>query len=152
MFDRRSWMMGVGCALALLAPSSVVGADGDQIFATVATPAIVTVKARAAIERRGSLRVVIVVTGFEPPRDGTVVEVVVKAQEEGTDTEREIGRLGIFPYTEFKVANPASGRRLTLPLPREFTGRPVKLTVQLVPLKGGEGQGARLDLGGAEFA
>jgi hypothetical protein len=78
--------------------------------------------------------------------------VVVKAQEEGTDTEREIGRLGIFPYTEFKVANPASGRRLTLPLPREFTGRPVKLTVQLVPLRGGEGQGARLDLGGAEFA
>jgi hypothetical protein len=152
MFDRRSWMMGVGCALALLAPSRVVGADGDQMFATVATPAIVTVKARAAIERRGSLRVVIVVTGFEPPRDGTVVEVVVKAQEEGTDTEREIGRLGIFPYTEFKVANPASGRRLTLPLPREFTGRPVKLTVQLVPLRGGEGQGARLDLGGAEFA
>jgi hypothetical protein len=152
MFDRRSWMMGVGCALALLAPSRVVGADGDQMFATVATPAIVTVKARAAIERRGSLRVVIVVTGFEPPPDGSVVEVVVKAQEEGTDTEREIGRFGIFPYTEFKVANPASGRRLTLPLPREFTGRPVKLTVQLVPLKGGEGQGARLDLGGAEFA
>src|SRR6516162_1881075 len=66
MFDRRSWMMGVGCALALLAPSRVVGADGDQMFATVATPAIITVKARAAIERLGSL-VVIVVTGFEPP-------------------------------------------------------------------------------------
>ena len=112
MFDRRSWMVGVGCALALLAPSRVVGADGDQMFATVATPAIITVKARAAIERLGSLRVVIVVTGFEPPPDGTVVEVVVKAQEEGTDTEREIGRFGIFPYTEFKVANPASGPAL----------------------------------------
>ena len=34
MFDRRTWMMGVGCALALLAPSRVVGADGDQMFAT----------------------------------------------------------------------------------------------------------------------
>ena len=57
MFDRRSWMMGVGCALALLAPSRVVGADGDQMFATVATPAVVTVKARAAIERLGNDRV-----------------------------------------------------------------------------------------------
>jgi SRSO17 transposase len=37
-------------------------------------------------------------------------------------------------------------------LPREFTGRAVKLTVQLVPLRGGEGQRARLDRGGAEFA
>jgi hypothetical protein len=150
MVDRRSWMMGVGCVLALLAPVSVVAAESDQLLATLDKPAVVTVRPGPERSADQPARVVIIVTGFQPPQNGAV-QAVVKAQREGTATEPEIGRFGIFPNTRFKVADPAKGQRFGFPLPKELAGRgPVKLTVQLVPLRG-EGKGASLELGGAEL-
>jgi len=150
MVDRRLWMMGVGCVLALLTPVGVV-AQGDQLLATVDKPVVVTVTPPPVTERVDQpARVVIIVTGFQPPRGGTV-EAVVKVQREGTETEQEIGRFGIFPNAQFKVADPAKGQRFGFSLPKELAGgRPVKLKVELVPSRG-EGKGASLELGGAEI-
>jgi hypothetical protein len=145
--DRRLWMKGVGSVLALLTPVGVV-AQGDQLLATVDKPAVMTVT--PAPERVGKpAQVVIVVTGFQPPQGGTV-QAVVKAQQ-GTETEQEIGRFGMFPNTQFQVTDPAKGQRFGFSLPKEVaSGRPVKLKVELVPFRG-EGKGATLQLGGAEI-
>ena len=37
---RRLWTIGVGCALALIAPIATIAAEGDQLLATVNRPAI----------------------------------------------------------------------------------------------------------------
>jgi len=153
MVDRRLWMMSLGWVLALLAPIGVVAAENDQLLATVDRPAVVTATAATALEHSAvqPSRAIITVTGFQPPQDGATVEFVVRAQRRGTETEPEIGRFGIFPHTQFKVPDPARGQRFGFPLPKELAnGGPVKLEVQLVPLRG-DGKGATLELGGAEI-
>jgi len=149
MVDRRLWMARGWGAIVLLAAIGVVAAESDQLLATVDRPAIITVRPRSERSPDQPLRVVVIVMGFQPPQDGAV-QVVVKAQREGSVTEREIGSFGIFPNTPFKVTDPAKGQRFGLPLPKELAGGgPVMLKVQLVPLRG-EGKGATLQLGGAE--
>ena len=97
-----------------------------------------------------SPRVIVSVTGFEPPREGGV-EVVVKAQAKGSTKEQEIGRFGVFPETAFKAPDPSKAKRFGLPLPPELAAsKAVTLRVYLVPFKG-NGDGARLELGGAEI-
>jgi hypothetical protein len=89
-------------------------------------------------------------TGFRPPHDGAV-QAIVKLQREGGQTEQEIGRFGMFPNTEFKAADPSKAQRFGLPLPNELAGsKALKLHVYLVPFKG-DGNGAVLELGGAEI-
>jgi hypothetical protein len=150
MVGRRLWMMGVACVLALPAPVGVVAAESDQLLATLDKPAVVTVRSGPERSAGAPARVEIIVTGFQPPQAGAV-QAVVEAQRVGSETEREIGRFGIFPNTQFKVADPARGQRFGFLLPKELAvGGLVKLTVQLVPLRG-EGKGATLQLGGAEI-
>jgi hypothetical protein len=96
-----------------------------------------------------SPRVIVSVTGFRPPHDGGV-EAIVKLQKEGGQTEQEIGRFGIFPNAEFKAADPSRAQRFGLPLPKELAGKALKFHVYLVPFKG-DGNGAMLELGGAEI-
>ena len=149
MVDRRSWI-GVGCVLALLASVRVVvAAEGDQLLATLDRPATVTATPGPKHETGQPARIVIIVTGFQPPQSGAV-QAVVKAQREG-ETELEIGRFSIFPNTQFNVAGTAGGERFGFSLPKgQDGGGPLKVTVQLVPLRG-EGKGATLQLGGAEI-
>jgi hypothetical protein len=127
-------------------------AGGDQVVVTVDKPGGVTATAAPAPERRAadqSPRVIISVTGFQPPQDGAV-QAVVKAQREDTGVEQEIGRFGIFPHAAFKV-EPSKAQRFALPLPKELaSGAPVQLKVYLVPFQG-EGKGAWLEVGGAEI-
>jgi hypothetical protein len=154
MGDRRSCLMGAGCALmvALLSQSSVAAQDTPPV-ATVASPATVTAAAAPAADQglaSQSPRVIISVTAFRPPRDGAV-QAVVKVQRGGGRTEQEIGRFGIFPNAEFKAADPSKAQRFGLPLPKELaSGGAVKLNVYLVPFKG-DGSGALLEIGGAEI-
>jgi hypothetical protein len=78
------------------------------------------------------------------------VEAVVKAQKDD-QTEQEIGRFGIFPNTGFTAADSSGARRFGLPLPKELAGsKALKLDVYLVPFRG-SGEGAVLELGGAEI-
>ncbi len=96
------------------------------------------------------MRAIVSVTGLEPPREGGV-EVVVKAQDEGSPKEQEIGRFGVFPETAFKARDPSKAKRFGLPLPQELAeSKAVTLRVYLVPFRG-SGEGALLELGGAEI-
>jgi hypothetical protein len=154
MVDRRSRLMGAGCALmvALMSQSSVA-AQGSPSVATVAGPAAVTAMAGPAASQgvaSQSPRVIISVTAFRPPHDGAV-QAVVKVQKDGDRTEQEIGRFGIFPNAEFNAADPSKAHRFGLLLPKELASSgAVKLKVYLVPFKG-EGSGALLEIGGAEI-
>jgi hypothetical protein len=152
MGDRRSSAAGVLGALAImLACIAVVSAEGNQLIATVERPAVVT--AAAAPGPEDSLRdqrVVVSVTAFTPSRDGTV-QGVVKVQKSEGGAEQEIGRFGMFPNAEFRAADPSQAQRFSFPLPKELArGGPVKVTVQVMPLRG-EGKDARLEVGGAEI-
>ncbi len=122
------------------------------MVATVDNPAVIGAAAAAGKhhEPGQSPRVIMSVTGFQPPQDGAV-QVVVKAEKDDAGTEQEIGRFGIFPNAEFKATDLSKAQRFGLPLPNELaSGGTVKLKVYLVPLRG-DGKGARLDLGGAEI-
>src|SRR5215211_6596467 len=147
MNDRRNWMTGVRCALALLAPVGVIAAEGDQMLATVEKPAVLTATSARSIAEQS--RVIIDVTGFKPAQEGSV-QAVVKAQKQD-GTEQEIGRFGLFPQTEFK-SDAAGAQRYSVSLPKNLASSdPVKFKVELVPSARGKGEGAQLELGGAEI-
>jgi hypothetical protein len=147
-------ILAAGVALAVAAGPMVWDsplAQNNLPAATVSNPAVLTA---AAAPDQGianqSPRAIISVTGFRPPRDGGV-EAVVKVQKEDGQSEQEIGRFGIFPNTEFTAADPSNARRFGLPLPKELAGsKALKLHVYLVPFRG-SGEGAVLELGGAEI-
>jgi hypothetical protein len=126
-------------------------AQNSPPVATVANPAVVTAMGtpdQGIVSQ--SPRVIVSVTGFRPPHDGGV-EAIVKLQKEDGQTEQEIGRFGIFPNAEFKAADPSRAQRFGLPLPKELAGgKALKFHVYLVPFKG-DGNGAMLELGGAEI-
>lgn len=137
MVGRGLWMMGVVCALALMAPIGAAAAEGDQLRATIEKPATVTVPARTSAASDKSVPLVVHVTGSRTAADSGGVQAVVKAQlRDGT--EQEIGRFS--PFGE----GPQSFR---VSLPKELAGGgPVKLKVHLVPTTG-KGEGAQLEIG-----
>ncbi|MGH6936207.1 MAG: hypothetical protein ACRED2_08500 [Methylocella sp.] len=152
MGDRRSAIMGAGCALLVaLAYEGAVAAEDSVPVATVVNPAVITATPAPAADQgvaSQSPRVIISVTGFRPPREGAV-QAVVQIRRDGT--AQEIGRFGIFPNAEFTAADPSKAQRFGLPLPKELAGGgAIKLNVYLVPFKG-EGSGALLEIGGAEI-
>jgi hypothetical protein len=139
-----------GLVLASVGPAS---AEDNQLIAKVDRPAVVTAAAAPGLDAGLAdqpARVVVSVMAYKPPRDG-VVQGVVKVQRSEGGTEQEIGRFGIFPDAEFQAADPAQAQRFSFPLPRELArGGPVKLKVQVVPLRG-DGQDAQLEIGSAEI-
>jgi hypothetical protein len=146
--------VALGIALAFAAGAifwDLALAQNGSPSATVESPAVVTATAapQEAFASQ-SPQVIVSVTGFEPPREGGV-EVVVKAQAEGSQMEQEIGRFAVFPETAFKAPDPSKAKRFGLPLPKEVAAsKAITLRVYLVPFKG-SGEGARLELGGAEI-
>lgn len=154
MGDRRSSAAGALGALAImLACIALASAEDSQLIATVERPAVVTAAAVPGPDAGMAdqpARLVVSVTAFTPSRDGTV-QGVVKVQKSEGGAEQEIGRFGMFPNAEFRAADPSQAQRFSFPLPKELArGGPVKLTVQVVPLRG-EGKDARLEIGGAEI-
>ncbi len=154
MSNRAIVAIGMVCVFAAFAAGSMFSdsplAQNSPLVATAASPAVVT--ATAAPEQSivsQTPRVIVRVTGFRPPHDGGV-QAIVKLQKEDGQTEQEIGRFGIFPNAEFS-ADPSGAHRFGLPLPKELAGtKTLKLHVYLVPFKG-SGEGAVLELGGAEI-
>jgi hypothetical protein len=148
---RRSRATGIAAVVVAMLGGLGAAVEGNQLIATVERPATVTVSvAQGPDSIEAGQYVVVDVTAYTPPRDG-VVQGVVTVQKNTDGTEQEIGRFGIFPNTEFSAADPSKVRRYSFPLPRDvLQDGPVKLTVHVVPLRG-EGEGARLELGGAEI-
>ena len=153
MSVRRLWMIGAGSALALIAPIAAIAAEGGQLLATVDRPAILTATPAKALEStaadRSAPRVIVDVTGYQPPQKGAVRGVVKVQKPDGT--EQEIGTFGVFPNAAFR-ADSSRARRYSFPLPKELAAGAVKLKVEVVPDKAQEtGEGAQLEIGGAEI-
>jgi len=148
MSARRLWKRGLGCAVAFLVPLGAIAAEGDQLRATVDTPATVTAAGGTGATDQSGPRVVVHVTGFRPAKDGSVQAVVMAQMPDGKT--QEIGRFGIFPQAEFK-SDAAGAQRYSFALPKELAaGEPVRLKVDLVPARG-TGEGAQLEIGRAEI-
>lgn len=153
MSVRRLWTIGAGCALAFIALIAAIAAEGDQLLATVGKPATLTATPAKGPESttadRPAPRVIVHVTGYQPPQKGAIRGVVKVQKPDGS--EQEIGTFGVFPDTAFK-ADSSRARRYSFPLPRELATGAVKLKVEVVPDKAqGTGEGAQLEVGGAEI-
>jgi hypothetical protein len=151
--DVRRWSsFGLGSALAILAGTAALSAEGEPLIATVGNPAILTAlpsNAPEGLTGARQARVVVHVTAYQPAQQGSVRGVVKVQQADGT--EKEIGTFGVFPDTAFK-ADASRPRTFSFPLPRELAAEPVKLKVEVVPDKErSTGQGARLEIGRAEI-
>ena len=151
VMDGRSYVAKIAGMLVVMLACFSAAAEGNQLIATVERPATVTLAfAPGSDSIKAGQHVVVDVAAYTPPRHGAV-QGVVTIQKNTDSTEQEIGRFGIFPNTEFSAADPSKVRRYSFPLPRNVSqDGPVKLTVHVVPLRG-EGEGARLELGGAEI-
>jgi hypothetical protein len=150
---RRLWTIGAGCAVALTALIAAIAAEGDQLLATVDRPAILTATPAKALEStaadRPAPRVIVHVTGYQPPQKGAIRGVVKVQKPDGS--EQEIGTFGVFPDTAFK-ADSSGARRYSFPLPKELATGAVKLKVEVVPDKAqGTGEGAQIEVGRAEI-
>lgn len=120
------------------------------MIASVGKPAVVTASAStaAAASADAAPRVVVHVTGYQPPQQGAVRGVVKVQKADGS--EQEIGSFGMFPNTAFK-AEASRPRSFGFALPKELATGAVKLKVEIVPDKGSDtGEGARLEVGRAE--
>jgi hypothetical protein len=153
MSVRRLWTIGAGCALALIALIAAIAAEGDQLLATVDRPAILTATPakplQGAAADQPAPRVIVHVTGYQPPQKGAIRGIVKVQKPDGS--EQEIGTFGVFPNTAFK-ADFSRARRYGFPLPKELATGAVKLKVEIVPDKAqGTAEGAQLEVGGAEI-
>jgi hypothetical protein len=143
-------MIGAGCAVALLAPIAAIAAEDSQLLATADKPATLTATPAAALEgtaaaRRPS-RVIVYVTGYQPPQKGAVNFVVKVQKPDGSD--QEIGTFTEFPNQAFK-GETSRPRKHPFDLPKELATGAVKVKVEVVPLRGSP-EGAQLEVGRAE--
>jgi hypothetical protein len=153
MSVRRLWMIGAGCALALILSICPVAAEDNQLLATVDSPAILTATPADGLEStaagQAAPRVIVQITGYQPPQKGAIRAVVKVQKADGS--EQEIGTFGMFPDAAFKTDS-SRARRYSFPLPTDLATGPVKLKVEVVPDKPrATGEGAQLEVGGAEI-
>jgi hypothetical protein len=92
----------------------------------------------------GTARLIVTVVGYTPPRDGAV-QIVVALNCAGT--ERELGRLGIFPSTAFTPSDVRKAQLFGLPVPDDPACRAAtSASVRLMPTLG-RGEGAAITIG-----
>jgi hypothetical protein len=153
MSVRRLWMIGAGCALALIPLIDPVAAEDNQLLATVDRPAILTATPAKVLESpaadQPAPRVIVHITGYQPPQTGGIRAVVKVQKPDGS--EQEIGTFGLFPNAAFR-ADPSAAHRYSFPLPKELAAGPVNLKVEIVPDKArSTGKGAQIEVGHAEI-
>jgi hypothetical protein len=149
------WLFGggVGALAMVFACPCPANAEGNQVVATIDRPAVVTAVASSSVTARPAdqpARLIVKITGYQPPPNGAVL-AVVKFQGEGAGPDWEIGRFGVFPTTPFTRLDTSRAQTFSLPLPKELANRKaLKLSVQLEPIRG-SGTGASLEVGCAEI-
>lgn len=130
-------------------------AENDPSIATVGKPATITARTAspdetAAAPSKRSTRLVVSVSDFQPAADGNAVQVVVRALNERTGAEQEVGGFGVMPYGAAGIA-PPQVQRFGLALPEDLSAdHSIRLNVYLEPSIG-NGKGARLKVDGAEI-
>jgi len=132
-------------------------AENDPSIAAVGKPATITARTAspdktAAAASTRSTRLVVSVSDFQPAADGNAVQVVVRAVNERTGAEQEVGRFGVMPYGAAGIAPPQPEvQRFGLALPEDLSAdHSIRLNVYLEPSIG-NGKGARLKVDGAEI-
>jgi hypothetical protein len=143
-------------AMTALGFAHPIAGVGEMAVATPDNPAVITAvpppgPARAQAGR--STYVELSVLAFKPPEKGSV-QAVVKLHKDASNAAQELGRFGLFPNAEFKAQNLSEAQRFIFRLPEgklpASASAGIRLSVDLVPY-GGTGEGARLELGGAEI-
>jgi hypothetical protein len=83
-------------------------AENDPSIAAVGKPATITARTASPDETAAApSRLVVSVSDFQPAADGNAVQVVVRALNERTGAEQEVGRFGVMPYGAAGCASPA---------------------------------------------
>jgi hypothetical protein len=130
-------------------------AENDRSIAAVGKPATITARTAspdetAAAPSKRSTRLVVSVSDFQPAADGNAVQVIVRALNERTGAEQEVGRFGVMPYGAAGIA-PPQVQRFGLALPEDLSAdHSIRLNVYLEPSIG-NGKGARLKVDGTEI-
>ncbi|MEH6950000.1 hypothetical protein V4R08_01390 [Nitrobacter sp. NHB1] len=124
----------------------MAAAENNDVRASVNAPARVAITASRDLSQNASARIVITVTGFRPSPSGPVEAVVLIPC--GTE-QREIGRFGIFPQQSFTAGKNANPQRFGFAVP-DPCKMPSQVTIRIEPSTG-NGSGAELVIGGAEF-
>jgi hypothetical protein len=127
-------------------------AENDPSIAAVGKPATTTARTASPDETpsKRSTRLVVSVSDFQPAADGNAVQVIVRALNERTGAEQEVGRFGVMPYGAAGIA-PPQVQRFVLALPEDLSAdHSIRLNVYLEPSIG-NGKGARLKVDGAEI-
>jgi hypothetical protein len=126
-------------------------AENDPSIAAVGKPATITARTASPDETAAApSRLVVSVSDFQPAADGNAVQVVVRALNERTGAEQEVGRFGVMPYGAAGIA-PPQVQRFGLALPEDLSAdHSIRLNVYLEPSIG-NGKGARLKINGAEI-
>jgi hypothetical protein len=126
-------------------------AENDPSIAAVGKPATITARTASPDETAAApSRLVVSVSDFQPAADGNAVQVVVRALNERTGAEQEVGRFGVMPYGAAGIA-PPQVQRFGLALPEDLSAdHSIRLNVYLEP-SNGNGKGARLKVDGAEI-
>lgn len=161
MRGRSFCVSALGALTILLAHLGPAASENAPVVATVDKPVVVTAMADPAAKSRPAdqpARVIVKVTGYQPPSCKAALAAVVKVQGNGAEPDREIGRFNIFPDAAFTRADRA--RSFALPLPKDLASRrTLKLSVQLEPFridkdagcKDARGEDAWLEIGSAEI-
>jgi len=126
-------------------------AENDPSIAAVGKRATITARTASPDETAAApSRLVVSVSDFQPAADGNAVQVVVRALNERTGAEQEVGRFGVMPYGAAGIA-PPQVQRFRLALPEDLSAdHSIRLNVYLEP-SNGNGKGARLKVDGAEI-
>ena len=126
-------------------------AENDASITAVGKPATITARTASPDETAAApSRLVVSVSDFQPAADGNAVQVVVRALNERTGAEQEVGRFGVMPYGAAGIA-PPQVQRFGLALPEDLSAdHSIRLNVYLEP-SNGNGKGARLKVDGVEI-
>jgi len=90
----------------------------------------------------------VAVTGFTPPRNGSV-ELVVSIRGETSGEVRELGRVAIFPAQRF-ASDLTGAQRFGFNVPKRFVSQPAVVVVALEPAAGSS-DAARATIGEARI-
>ncbi len=133
-------------------------APGDVMTATPEAPAVLTVPVPQLDAGAGNKTssVVLSVTGYTPPEDGSL-KAVVRLKDQANGEEQILGDFGVFPAdTGFQADTPDAAQRFSFDLPTESlaAGAPdtLRLKIELVPILGDAGRGGSLEFGGVEIS
>jgi len=138
------YLYSLGLALNLI--PMVAMADGDVTLGTPLSVGetkkfLLTASELTKLQapKSAQSRFIVEISGYAPPKSGSVV-VVVTAYCEGDPIE--LGRFGIYPNRAFNKDEPVKIQRFAVPLPDKMTCRaPSGIGVGLFP-SGGTGEGA----------